>query len=385
MRTDTWGVLSRLDARRIWLQVHLWLGLTLGVVGALVGLTGSVLVFDHEVDVVLNPQRYAVTGSQVALPYADYLQRAAQAVGDGARPTNLRLPQDDGTPVVVFVRGRGEGAGLYRVYLDPPTGRVLDAAAGGGFIGWAHNFHESLSLREYFGREIVGAVGIAMLISSLSGLYLWWPPGGLGRRAFGFRSGFAPTRNLHYTFGFYGSLVLAMLSFTGIFLAYPEPGRAIAGAFGPVSASPRGIQAPESSGRPIPPDDAVAIVRALYPEASVTSLGLPAGPRGAYRVSLRAPGDSSARFGPVVLLDPRSGVVLNRADRATRTRGDTFLVWQRVLHEGEAFGIAGRILICVTGALPALLVVTGAMIWLQQRRKPRTDQIGAAATAGSDA
>ena len=171
------AALSGPDARRIWLQLHLWLGLTLGVLGALVGLTGSVLVFDHEVDALLNPQRYAVTGSQVALPYADYLQRAAQAVGGGARPTNLRLPQDDGAPVVVFVRGRGEGAGLYRVYLDPPTGRVLDAAAGGGFIGWAHNFHESLSLREHFGREIVGAVGIAMLISSLSGLYLWWPRG----------------------------------------------------------------------------------------------------------------------------------------------------------------------------------------------------------------
>ena len=379
------GTLSRVDARSIWLQVHLWLGLTLGVVGALVGLTGSVLVFDNEVDALLNPQRYALTGSQVALPYADYLQRAAQAVEGRARPTNLRLPEGEGLPVVVLARARAEGGGFHRVYLDPPTGRVLEVSAGGGFVGWAHNFHESLTLREYFGREIVGAVGIAMLISSLSGLYLWWPPGGLGRRAFGFRPGFAPTRNLHYTCGFYGSLVLALLSFTGIFLAYPEPGRAIVGAFGPVSASPRGIQAPESPGRPIPPDNAVAIARALYPEAKVASLGLPAGPRGAYRVSLRALGDSSARFGPVVFLDPRSGAVLNRADRATRTRGDAFLVWQRVLHEGEAFGVAGRVVICVTGALPALLVVTGAMIWLRQRRRPRAERVGAGAAVGSDA
>jgi len=379
------GVTNRIDARRIWLQVHLWLGLTLGVLGALVGLTGSVLVFDHEVDAALNPQRYAVTGSQVVLPYADYLQRAAQAVGGGARPANLRLPQDDDLPVVVFTRGRGEGAGPYRVYLDPPTGRVLDAVAGGGFVGWAHNFHESLSAREYHGREIVGAIGIAMLISSLSGIYLWWPRGGLGRGAFGFRPGFTPSRNLHYTFGFYGSLVLAMLSFTGIFLAYPEPGRAVVGAFGPVSASPRSIQAPESPGRAIAPDDAVAIARALYPDASVTSLGLPAGPRGAYRVSLRAPGDAAARFGPVVFLDPRSGAVLSRADRTTRTRGDAFLAWQRVLHEGETFGLAGRIVLCIVGALPALLVITGAMIWLRQRRKPQPDQVGAAAAVGSDA
>ncbi|HTO46053.1 MAG TPA: PepSY-associated TM helix domain-containing protein [Burkholderiales bacterium] len=379
------GALRHVDARRIWLQVHLWLGLTLGVVGALVGLTGSALVFDHELDSLLNPQRYAVTGSQVALSYADYGQRATQALEGRARPANLRLPEGEGLPIVVLARARAEGGGFHRVYLDPPTGRVLDVSASGGFIGWAHSFHESLTLRAHSGREIVGAVGIAMLISSLSGLYLWWPTGGLGRRAFGFRPGFAPSRNLHYTFGFYGSLVLALLSFTGVFLAYPEPGRAIVGGFGPVSASSRGIQAPESSGRPIPPDDAVAIARALYPEAKVASLGLPAGPRGAYRVSLRAPGDSSARFGPVVFLDPRSGAVLNRMDRGTRTRGDAFLVWQRVLHEGEAFGIVGRIVICSAGALPALLVVTGAMIWLRQRRKPRTDRVGAAAAVGSNA
>ena len=36
--------------RRAWVQIHLWLGLTLGVVGALLGLSGSILVYDHELD-----------------------------------------------------------------------------------------------------------------------------------------------------------------------------------------------------------------------------------------------------------------------------------------------------------------------------------------------
>jgi hypothetical protein len=33
------------SARKIWLNLHLWLGLTAGFVLALIGLTGSVLVF----------------------------------------------------------------------------------------------------------------------------------------------------------------------------------------------------------------------------------------------------------------------------------------------------------------------------------------------------
>jgi uncharacterized iron-regulated membrane protein len=124
-------------------------------------------------------------------------------------------------PVVVFVRAKGATGALRRVYLDPPTGRVLDAPATGGLIAWAHDFHESLALRDYNGREIVGCVGIAMLVSSLSGIYLWWPRARFRRKDFGFRRGPVVSRNLHLTLGLYSSLVLAMLSFTGIFSRFP--------------------------------------------------------------------------------------------------------------------------------------------------------------------
>ncbi len=222
---------------------------------------------------------------------------------------------------------------------DRPRARCLVRSRS---AGWLHSFHESLTLREYNGREIVGAVGIAMLISSLSGIYLWWPVGGLRRSAFGFRRGFALYRNLHYTFGIWGALVLAMLSFTGIFLAYPDAGRAAAGAIVSVSPSPRAVRSTSSGGNPIGPDEAGAIALNLYPRARVIGVGFPAGPGGAYRISLRESGDTASRSGTVVLVDPRSKAILFRLDRTTRTGGDTLLLWDRILHEGGAFGGAGR-------------------------------------------
>ena len=272
-------------------------------------------------------------------------------------------------PVVVFVRLRGDAGGPRRVYLDPPTGRVLDAPAGIGSSGWAHEFHEALKLREYHGREIVGIVGIAMLISSLSGIYLWWPRRRLTRKDFGFRQGFVLSRNLHYTFGFYGSLVLAMLSFTGITLAFPDAGRASVAMFSEISPSSRGLQAPESSERSITADQAADLARAGYPKATVTAIGFPAGPRGVYRIALREPGDDRGRDGTVVFVDPGSGVVLRRLDRSTQTKGDAFLAYLRPLHEGWALGLAGRVIVCIVGLFPALFVVTGAMIWLRTRRR----------------
>ena len=90
--------------KRLWIQVHLWLGLSLGVLGIFIGITGSILVYDNEIDARLNPQRYAVSSAKVALPYGDYLKSAAKALEGRARPFNLRLPEDEGMPVVVFAR-----------------------------------------------------------------------------------------------------------------------------------------------------------------------------------------------------------------------------------------------------------------------------------------
>jgi uncharacterized iron-regulated membrane protein len=360
---------TRLELRRVWVQIHLWLGLTLGILGALIGVTGSLLIYDHAIDGWLNPQRYQTSGVEVGQGYGDYARKAAAVVGEGARPLNVRLPDAPGMPVVVFVRAQGESGGLRRIYLDPPTGRVLDAPRDGGLIGWAHDFHESLKLRDYSGREMVGVVGIAMLISSLSGIYLWLPRRRIARKDFAFRPGLTLSRNLHYTFGIYAALVLAMLSFTGIFLAFPDAGRNSVAAFGPLSPSPRGVQAvAPAEGTPIALDAAVAIAKARYPQAEITSVGLPTGPRGVYRIAMREPGDSNPRPVTQVFVDPHSQAVIRKVDLASQTRGDTFLAYQRPLHDGDFWGSPGRAVLFVVGLLPAMFVVTGTMMWLRTRR-----------------
>jgi uncharacterized iron-regulated membrane protein len=355
--------------RSLWLQVHLWLGLTLGVVGALLGVSGCILVYDHEIDAWLHTARYAVGGSGNALALADYARIAERAVGEKARAGMIRLPDRTIGPVVVFVRGNG---GFQRIYIDPADGDVLDRADGRDLVAWMHNFHESLMLREYRGRELVGVVGIAMLVSSLSGIYLWWPAGRLRRETFGFRRGFAFHRNLHYTVGFWGALVLAMLSFTGIFLGFAEGGRSVVAAFGKVSPSPRGFLSAAGEGGPISVDEAAAIARAQYPGSQVTSAGLPAGPRGVYRIGLRSDSEANARQGPTVFIDPRTRDILHRVDPATRGAGDTFLVWQRILHEGSAGGEAGRLVTFLGGLMPPVLMVTGLLIWIRKRRARRS-------------
>ena len=351
--------------RRLWIDIHLWLGLTLGALGIFIGASGAVLLYDREIDAALGPARYAVSGAAVAQPLAGYAGSAAQAAGEGARVMSLRLPEAAGDPLVATVRGRAPGA-FARVYLDPPTARVLGIAAGGGFTGWMHRFHENLALRDYGGRTVVGAVGVVMLASALSGLYLWWPARGGLRAALGFRTGLALSRNLHYLCGFYGCLLLAVISFTGIWLAFPEAARAVAGKLGPVGPSPREIRASlaPARGAGVSPDAALAAARALYPAAQLAAVGFPAGPRGVYRFGL------ASGAGPVhVYVDPASGSVLHRSEPATRSAGERALALVRELHAGQILGADGRMLFLLAGALPGVLAVTGATMWWRQRQR----------------
>lgn len=74
--------------RAFWVQVHLWLGLTLVVIGALLGLSGCVLVYDHEIEARLRPQRYEIGGTQPALRFSIFM---LGVVGVVAGASDIRM------------------------------------------------------------------------------------------------------------------------------------------------------------------------------------------------------------------------------------------------------------------------------------------------------
>jgi uncharacterized iron-regulated membrane protein len=60
--------------------------------------------------------------------------------------------------------------------------------------------------------------------------------------------------------------------------------------------------------------------------------------------------------------------VLRQSDATQNSSADTFKAWLHPLHNGEAFGLPGRVLACIAGILPTLLFVTGWLRWRQKKR-----------------
>jgi uncharacterized iron-regulated membrane protein len=357
--------------RRLWLNIHLWIGLGLAVLLVPIGLSGSLLVWHDHLDAVLNPSRYAATVGP-ALPASSLMALAAEKAGPNFRPWVARFPESSGWPVVVSVREaqteRGVRPRVLSVYLDPATGRVLDVVNfRNSLIGFLHRFHENLTIPEYSGRAIVGWAGVGMLILSLSGIYLWWPRGGGFLTGLRWRRGPTLSLNLHHLLGFWIAIPLAVVSATGIYLGFPQQARGLLASIAPMTPQQRGaFGVPLLQNLNLTVDAALSAALAVEPGAQPAAIFAPTRQNNAWRVQVRVPGTVGVT---AIMVDDRSVA----ASKVAQLSGDRIALWVRWIHEGSHSGPVWQVVVFISGLLPTLFAVTGLLIWLRKRRNRRRD------------
>ena len=380
--------------RRVWLNIHLWIGVGLALLLIPISISGGLLVWHDEIDTFINPHRYAVSGPQIAQSPTFYVARATEAVASDPsdlRPTSVRL-SDSGWPIRVTARAHNVEPGarprIVTVFLDPPTGKILDVLEfRSSLFGFLHVFHENLTIPEYSGRQIVGWAGVGMLILSLSGIYLWWPrnSGFFG----GFRRGLRWSRstrltfNLHHLIGLWISIPLAVVSATGIYLSFPQTARSFMTSVSTMNPQgPRGFGGQVSKQNGLSIDRVAEIAASQQPDAKVATIFLPVSQRGEaggrgganWRVQMQR-GDNENAL--TVLIDDRTGVAATAPAPAS---GDRAASWIRWIHEGSHSGIIWQILVFLTGVAPTIFAVTGVMMWLRRRAARKSSKRGSRTT-----
>lgn len=344
----TIGGTMRVPSRHWALKLHKWLGLMLAVPLVVLGLSGAALVWDGALGRLAHPQRYATSGA-ARLPTGRYA--AAVRLAPGERLQQLVLPSGGG-PVIATVSG---GPAPMLVYLDPPTARVLDRApAASGAGHWVRAVHASLLLPG--GRAIVGALGVALALVAVTGLWLWWPAGGGWRRALRWRRRPDMDANLHQFAGFWATLPLLVLAGTGAGLSF--------------AALPGGATQHPATSKPVaarlPVDVAVARAQAVaagrlrtltWPTARKPDWLVELKPAGAPALTVAVADDGAVA---VPLAAPWGEVGSAR--------------WLRRLHGGHDMGPVWQAMLVTAGLALALLSVTGALMgwraWRWRHRAP---------------
>jgi uncharacterized iron-regulated membrane protein len=361
----------------MWL--HRWLGLSVGAVLVLIGITGSFNVFYREIDAVLNAELYTPRGPEHRVTLAEVMQAAEAA--DSAPITTIIAP-DRTWPVWVVTHAHPSGdirhPVLWTTMIDPSNGKVLGQRDyTHSLVFTIYRLHSTLLLAQWWGKELVGSIGAVLIISCLSGLYLWWPRPGLLWRSISVRKGVSPLRlwiELHQTAGFWALLPFVMIAVTGFGLVYPGAVRPIVGLLSPATPYPSPtIEQEQATGTGLPAERIIELARAAKPGRDITLLNPPSRGRNTWRVLVRPPGaDPALRSRGALWLDPWTGAIVHDRTSDAMSMGNRYMTEQLWLHNGATFGFVGRLLVFACGFMPLVLFITGFLIWRNKRQSRRT-------------
>ena len=372
---------ARTSARAAWLRVHRWLGLGLLVFWLIIGLTGSVLVVYRDVLMALHPAP-SVPGRAANVDPAEGMdldrihQALRRAHPQRMGPWRIELPLASGEAVVARYLKPAESAGQafapLMVWVDPARAEVLHQAIWGQEpLTWLYDLHYSLLL-DLDGRQLVGIIGVLMMVSLCSGLLLWWPrrwAWSAWAKALAFKRQAAIQRRVydwHKLTGLASAALLLMLAFTGAVLTWHAPIEGWLQRASPLYAPP---PMPVSGPIHVSLMQAVATAQARFPQARVRWVETAAAHGGTIRVQLWQPGEPSLRFPKTnVWVDAATGEVRAVRDARLHGAGDVAMAWLHPLHNGEVAGWPGRIVVMLSGLAPPVLAITGWMRWRHKRR-----------------
>jgi uncharacterized iron-regulated membrane protein len=380
--------LARLKHRRkFWLRVHLWLGLLLGAYIAAIGLTGGILAFHTEIDEWLLPEYLIVKKpfpNAAYKPLSDIIAASAVAMPSVAKLNLAHYPHN---PEAAYklryaIPATGEATDFWEVYVDPYSAQVLGKRLRWStarlfplpFIDFVFLLHYSLLLGEY-GELAVSIIAALAIISTLTGLIVWWPLTGKWRQALTIKRKASAERltfDLHKTAGFYSAAVLLPVLFSGIYITVPKYVVPVVELFSPATYRYWFKSDPDTGLLSLSMADAATIAERLYPEGRLQVIYGATKPDSTFTVcktGIERAGSWLDRR--CVVMDRYSGKILDIDDPTMGSAGEVLSHWQWPLHSGRAFGMTGRLLVCLSGLTCPLLFITGAVRWLQKRKARR--------------
>ena len=359
--------------RRAAFHLHRWIGLVVGLLLILIGITGSLLVFEAEISDWLNTQQFGTIVRQAERLAPATAIEIAKTTHPTWQAVNLYIPADDHHPYKLRMTAPAANPDLYlhgnnEVFVHPYTGKVLgDRVERFSFYRFLLNLHYRL-FAEDIGIIVVGMTGLLLLSLSLSGLMLW---PGWRKLINGFKIKWDahPKRvnfDIHKVVGIVSAIFLTITAFTGFCWNFYDVTQPAIYTLTATPTRPDPVSKPLSNQAPLGLTDVLAIADTALPERT-TIVGLPDKPTSVFSIYKQIPGGSA--YGGAVYVDQFSGQVLRVDDERKAALGDRILNAFTPLHFGTFWGLPSRILYVFVGLAPLILFISGFVMWWYRKRK----------------
>lgn len=303
---------------RLWWQIHQIAGLKLSLLLSFILLTGTLAVFSHEIDWLLQPSLRINSDTAPEKPNWPAIVAAAATHPDVAEVRQIYKPRASFFAARAIVTWKDGSIGFLNIH--PATGVVQGKGPWAGAQRILRDMHRSLNIPTSIGVPIVTSLAFLMLISFITAFVVypkWW------------RGFFKPIRwtNARTTFGDFHRLaglwslwLLFIITVTSIwyFVEYTG-GRAPGFKFADVDS--QGLSRMELN-KKFPEN--LKSAQNAYPELDINSVGFPVSQNGAFRFSGQ----------------DKAWLVRDRANYVHTNPSNTHAV---LVHYGHDLGIHNRI------------------------------------------
>jgi uncharacterized iron-regulated membrane protein len=370
--------------KKLIMKIHLWLGLTSGLLVFLISISGVIYTFHDEIYHAIHAKNLHVEPEgAVPLPLDSLYAIVQEELGEQHPVTYVNAyKREDLAWRFKAYRYNPEKITYfswcefdYVVYVNPYTGKILKTINHKyEFFQLVKMFHWSLWLRTEIGQPVVGWTVVLFLISLISGIIWWWPKKNRFRKALftiRWRSiSYIVYRDFHVVSGIFSLPVVIILALTGMVWAFkwfmtvvyvvanlslqpqsPQPEPEL--TEGTVISLP--YETIYRNSRMLNPDAWEIFIFSLDGKKNTISTFVKIEP-GVYYKSSRETWDAL------------TGRQLNSKSFDNLNPGEKLVSMNYDIHTGAVLGLWGKILVFLGGLVSAALPVTGFIMWVKKRR-----------------
>ena len=378
-------------------RIHLYLSFAAGLVILICCLTGAILVFEKDLMMAFNKERYYVEAAGAKLS-ADTLVSKVKQNYPGAKVNGIKLyeaadrsaevsvsfpPKKDakakseapkpkeGAKPVAPQRQPG-----FTIFINPYTGQVVDkySYSETGFYTVFALHRWLLGGNDSIGKLIVGISTFIFLFILITGIVLWWPKTKkILKQRLNVRWSAGWKRinhDMHLVFGFYSAIFLFIFAFTGLAWSFEWFNNGIYKVTGsPIKPPPPPKSTYVADARKISFDKALAAAQTIYPSAEFYSISLPKDSTEPMNVSLLGHDAAHESATDAVYIDQYSGAVLGKLAFGDRSLGAQVRSTFKPVHTGSIWGTPSKIIAFLVCLLGVTFPITGTIMWYNRTRK----------------
>lgn len=355
-------------------QVHLWIGLVVGILFFVISISGAILVWQPEMRHLLFHQGIEARDQQFVLP-SDLKKTIDREFPQGDYRTAFFRERDKTCEVLLY----GQGT-YYIAQFNPYTAELIHLQdMNTGFISFMVKLHRNLLMKD-FGREVVHWSTLLFLAMLITGLVIWWPSSKRERKGrFTIKWGASP-RKLNYDFhnvlGFYATWITIFTVITGLFWGFDLVKNGLKSATGETGVT---YEQPKSDTLAIATytnqfdimDSITLVFRQRFPEKTLR-ISNPHGKHDIIRVvvndwEMREFTSAHYYFDRYTGIEIKGDFMHGPGERISTYEKLHGMIYD--IHFGSIAGLPGRLLVFFSSLIAASLPITGFIYWLGRKKK----------------